>query len=252
MRLRQLLFSASVLGIALIASERVGAQQPPSFDDLSAAVSNRLLPDSELPRDLVDCPPIGPSGLPREDYDDHQFQNQWIFNGAYYWILLRTAAGTCVFLTGDQQRSLTAAESRALLSAAKLDVPDVVHPKQQRAVNCMARAEGSFGGDLPAYESGAINGWRYRIFFAPIAPELKPLDDAQHRFAEIQKDALMHLPKKKRRPVADSTFDVVLSFRRTGRSLQLASMEALLSRSGGPTHPRRHLKIGYWMSRIKS
>lgn len=210
------------------------AQEAPSFDELKSEVANKLLPDDELPPDLVDCPPISTTpmlGLPRDAYDDHQFQTQWIFNGAYYWIPLRMREGTCVFLTGDQQRGLTRDESRALLSAARLNVPDIAHPDAQRATNCLARADGRFGGDFPAFESGVINGRRYRIFFAPMAQELKLLDEAQHRYAEEQKRALTRLPARNRRPALGSRFDVILSFRRTGRSIQLASLEGALSRS---------------------
>jgi hypothetical protein len=220
------------IGVAL-ASNPAGAQQAPSFDELADAMSNRLLPDSELPGDLVDCPPLDAMALPRDAYDDSQFQNQWIFNGTYYWVLLRLPAGTCVFLTGDQQRSLTRSESRALLSAARLDVPDVAHLDAQKATNCYARRDGKFGGDFPAYERGVINGRRYQIFFAPMPRELKLLDDAQHRYAEEQKRALARLPARKQASIVGSGFDVVLSFRKTGKSMQLASLEGTLKRSDG-------------------
>jgi hypothetical protein len=186
-----------------------------------------------MPGDLVDCPPLNGMSLPRDAFDDFQFQNQWIFNGAYYWVLLRLPAGTCVFLTGDQQRGLTRGEGRALLSAARLDVPDIAHLDAQKATNCYARRDGTFGGDFPQYERGVINGRRYQIFFAPMPRELKLLDDAQHRHAEEQKRALMRLPANKKDPVVGSGFDVVLSFRKTGKSMQLASLEGTLKRSDG-------------------
>jgi hypothetical protein len=220
------------MGVAL-ASNGACAQQAPSFDELASAMSNRLLPESEMPEHLVDCPALNGMSLPRDAFDDFQFQNQWIFNGAYYWVLLRLPAGTCVFLTGDQQRGLTRGEGRALLSAARLDVPDVAHLDAQKATNCYARRDGTFGGDFPAYERGVINGRRYQIFFAPMPPELKLLDDAQHRHAEEQKRALMRLTAKKKNPVVGSAFDVVLSFRKTGKSMQLASLEGTLKRSDG-------------------
>jgi len=235
MRVLRALRSASfglIVGVVL-ASNPAGAQQPALFYELTSAMSNRLLPDSEMPVDLIDCPPLDGMALPREAYDDYQFQNQWIFNGAYYWILLRLPAGTCVFLTGDQQRSLTRDESRALLSAARLDVPDVAHLDAQKATNCYARRDGKFGGDFPAYERGVINGRRYQIFFAPMARELKLFDDAQHRHAEKQKQALARLPARKQEPGVGSGFDIVLSFRRTGTSRQLASLEGTLKRSDG-------------------
>lgn len=206
---------------------------PPLFDELLEAMAGKpLLPDPPgMP--FIDCPTRhgAGGGLPEELIEHTQSRRQWIFNGLYNWALLRYPSGTCVVVFGQlQPRLLRAAEARVLVSAAVMDLADPARPELQHAFNCHAKAEQVYGGDMPAYEAGRFKGGRYRIFYAALAPELAPLDVAQRQYAKDWKRGLRELPSAKGRAESDNVYEAELRFGPTGRSAQLATLEAVATR----------------------
>jgi hypothetical protein len=178
-----------------------------------------------LPADLFDC-----QDFERSPYDSDQNYSQssyeWMFDGTYVWSFYYFPKGTCLIVSaGEDSRGLTAAEARAFLRAARAGVDDPSNAEMQRVQNCLAKAEQSYGANLPAYESGTINGRRYRVFYAALDPDLKRLDDAQHTFVAERKEVWRKQPATKSRSAAGG-FDVEIRIRPTGRTKQLATLEA--------------------------
>lgn len=209
--------------------------EPAPFDDLLKAMAGKpLLPDPPGMR-FIDCPSILGAGgsLPDELMEHTQSRRQWIFNGLYDWHLLQYPSGTCIVVRGiTQPRPLRAEEARVLVSASAMNLADPERPDEQRAINCHAKAEQLYGGDMPAYEAGRFKGGRYRIFHAALAPELAPLDAAQRQYAKEWKRGLRKLPSAKGQAESEDLYEAELRFRPTSRGaqLQLATLQAVAKR----------------------
>ena len=179
-----------------------------------------------VPANLIDCVDFDTS--PPALFEDNTAASgtEWMFDGAYGWEFRHFANGMCVVVFGGgDSRGLTATEARAFLAAVRAGMDDPRHPEAQRAHNCLAKAAQEYGGNIPDYESGSINGRRFRVFYAALDPDLKRLDEAQHAFVAERKQAWRQLPALSAHRI-DSEFDVEIRVRSTGRTLQLATLEA--------------------------
>jgi hypothetical protein len=204
---------------------------------------------ASLPKDLVDCRGFAPGVLSDFSNRTDPF-NEWLFDGPYSWTYWHFPNGTCVLVGGrDGGRGLLADEARAFLKAAHAGIDDPAHPGAQQWQNCMARAMQEHGSNIPDYESGTINGRRYRVFYAALDPDLKRLDDVQHAHVAAEKERWKRMPELAKH-VGDASFDIEIRIRTTGRTKQLATLEADESTPGDKDIT--HIRQTSWMLHIPS
>ncbi len=86
------------------------------------------------------------------------------------------------------------------------------------------------------------------MFYAALDPDLKRLDEAQHVFAETRKQARRQSPQLITNN-AENAFDVEIRVRATGRTKQLATLEAW---EWSPGSARRADVMKHWMLHIPS
>lgn len=201
-----------------------------------------------LPADLIDCQDF--SGSPQDNDENFSYgAEEWMFDGSYVWTYHYFPKGTCLVVSGgEDSRGTTAHEARAFLRAARAGVDDPVHAEAQRAQNCLAKATQSYGANIPAYESGTINGRRYRVFYAALDPDLKPLDDAQHAFVASRKQLWRQSAPVTAHNV-EGAFDIEIRIRPTGRTKRLATLNAWEA-SPGSSSPRALVRD--WMLHVSS
>jgi hypothetical protein len=226
----------SIVLTILTAAGAASASERSSIEELVAAMRGRMLSDAELGVRLIDCPPLGfQESYPTELVSRFHVPRQWLINGPYQWVSVQYPTGTCVHLhrEGSSDNGLASAEARALLSAAKLDLPDPAHAMEQRAFNCHVRRGGDYGGYIPPYEEGAVGGHRYRIFYAGLASDLSRLDAAQRRFGKEQKRRLEHLPPTGEHST-QSAYELDIRFGTATRTRDLAMLSAYMENSGPP------------------
>jgi hypothetical protein len=226
----------SIVLTILTGAGAASASERSSIEELVAAMQGRMLSDAELGVRLIDCPPLGfEVSYPAELISRFHDPRQWLINGPYQWIMVRYPTGTCVHLhrEGSSGNGLASTQARALLSAAKLDLPDPAHAVEQRAFNCQARRGGDYGGYIPSYEEGAVGGHRYRIFYAGLAGDLARLDASQRRFVKEQKEQLGHLRSTGERPT-EGAYELDIRFGTGSRTRDLATLYAYTEDSGPP------------------
>ena len=229
------------------------AADTPNLERMVKAALERFDADAGLPsdprsKDLIDCQKFDPNA---QD-NDGSFSSggaRWIFDGMYAWYFYYFPKGTCVAVSGEEEtRGLTAKEARAFLRAARAGIDDPRDADVQRADNCLQKASQSDNANIPAYESGTINGRRCRVFYAGLDADLEPLDEAQHAFVASRKEVW-----RRSAPLTthhtESAFDTEIRISGAGRTSHL---EALSARESAPD-PRSPSDAGkYWLLHVPS
>lgn len=223
----------------------------PDFQAMIAAALNRFDAAAAMPagapKNLIDCRDVGADGTDGADDAKSTSGELWIHDGVYSWSFLYRPGGTCLIVGG--YRGLSVAEARAFLQAIPSGIADAKHAAAQRAFNCQAKVSQRYGGTMPAYEAGSINGWRYRVFYASLDPELHRLDEAQHALVETRKAAWRQWPANTVHR-ADVPSDIEVRIYPYGRTRELAAIDLTETRlpvrdvrGSNATHVTRMLHV---------
>ncbi len=178
--------SARVIAFALIViSIPVSASQSTPLQELTSVVGDRATSLDDLDvryGHLNDCTERPIASFDNLNADPHaQFIYKWMF----FWNLVKSDQGTCVYLQKPERRGLSRTEAQTLLSATTLTfptewaTPTCAHPFADQMSETTT-------------EIGEGDGYTYQISYAVLDKSLSPLDRAQHEYASRLIDAAAH------------------------------------------------------------
>jgi hypothetical protein len=241
----KLIISAAA-AIVIGAMHPACAANPPGvLEELAAAVGNRGKSISALESrigPLLDCSQIPIAELDkRAGYSDFHFIYKWGFS----WATEHLDGGTCIYLQKPERRGLTRSEAQVFLSAQDLPFPtDWAEPK------CRAPAStyNSLDDDTAARttQDSKGDGYTSSVTFVTLDEELRPLDEAQHEFANKRASELAHrlYASEEKDSASEVSYQLVFQLVRVGEFASVAGTGSTVSIGRG-TPPGQ--SYGAWL-----